>query len=215
VALPIGVAWGVIAAVIVGIPALRVKGLYLAVVTLGFGLAIRSWFIVGEKFAPGGGGSARLNVDRNEGFRLIFWTVKGTNFDGVYYFVLLMALMSVALVWRIRRTGIGRSIIATRDNETASSAYTVAPNRAKLLAFAVSGGLAALAGGLLPLVARNSKLMDCSLISTNHSALCLWRSLEVSDQSRAQFWVLCSSSQFPCSLTEPNKSNFSPVVLEC
>jgi ABC-type branched-subunit amino acid transport system ATPase component/ABC-type branched-subunit amino acid transport system permease subunit len=157
VALPIGVVWGVIAAVIVGIPALRVKGLYLAVVTLGFGLAIRSWFVVGEKFAPGGGGSAQLNVDRNEGFRLLFWTVKGKNFDGVYYFVLLMALVACLLVWRIRRTGIGRSIIATRDNETASSAYTVAPNRAKLLAFAVSGGLAALAGGLLPLVARNAQ----------------------------------------------------------
>jgi ABC-type branched-subunit amino acid transport system ATPase component/ABC-type branched-subunit amino acid transport system permease subunit len=157
VALPIGVMWGVIAAVIVGIPALRVKGLYLAVVTLGFGLAIRSWFIVGEKFAPGGGGSAQLNVDRNEGFRLIFWTVKGNNFDGVYYFTLLMALLSAVVVWRIRKTGIGRSIIATRDNETASAAYTVAPNRAKLLAFAVSGGLAALAGGLLPLVARNAQ----------------------------------------------------------
>ena len=157
VALPIGVLWGVIAAVIVGIPALRVKGLYLAVVTLGFGLAIRSWFIVGEKFAPGGGGSAQLNVDRNEGFRLIFWTVKGKNFDGVYYFTLLMALLSIVVVWRIRKTGIGRSIIATRDNETASAAYTVAPNRAKLLAFGVSGGLAALAGGLLPLVARNAQ----------------------------------------------------------
>ena len=157
VALPIGITWGVLAAVIVGIPALRVKGLYLAVVTLGFGLAIRSWFVVGEKFAPGGGGSAQLNVDRNKGFRLIFWTVKGKNFDGVYYFALLMALLAIVLVWRIRRTGIGRSIIATRDNETASSAYTVAPNRAKLLAFAVSGGLAALAGGLLPLVARNAQ----------------------------------------------------------
>ena len=157
VALPIGVLWGVIAAVIVGIPALRVKGLYLAVVTLGFGLAIRSWFIVGEKFAPGGGGSAQLNVDRNEGFRLIFWTVKGKNFDGVYYFTLLMALLSIVVVWRIRKTGIGRSIIATRDNETASAAYTVAPNLAKLLAFGVSGGLAALAGGLLPLVARNAQ----------------------------------------------------------
>jgi ABC-type branched-subunit amino acid transport system ATPase component len=83
--------------------------------------------------------------------------VKGNNFDGVYYFTLLMALLSAVVVWRIRKTGIGRSIIATRDNETASAAYTVAPNRAKLLAFAVSGGLAALAGGLLPLVARNAQ----------------------------------------------------------
>jgi ABC-type branched-subunit amino acid transport system ATPase component/ABC-type branched-subunit amino acid transport system permease subunit len=163
VALPIGVMWGVIAAVIVGIPALRVKGLYLAVVTLGFGLAIRSWFIVGEKFAPGGGGSAQLNVDRNEGFRLIFWTVKGNNFDGVYYFTLLMALVSAVVVWRIRKTGIGRSIIATRDNETASAAYTVARNAQfkvdgllfdfdeslRIVSVAVVGGIGSITGALL------------------------------------------------------------------
>lgn len=153
----LGVLWGVAAAIVVGIPALRVKGLYLAVVTLGFGLAIRTWFILGSKFAPGGGGVAEANLDRNEGFRLIFWTVKGKNFDGVYYFALTMAALAIVLVWRIRRTGIGRSIIATRDNENTATAYTVAPARAKLLAFAVSGGLAALAGSLIPLTARNAQ----------------------------------------------------------
>lgn len=152
-----GVLWGVLAAIVVGIPALRVKGLYLAVVTLGFGLAIRTWFILGSKFAPKGGGVAEANLDRNEGFRLIFWTVKGKNFDGVYYFALLMAALAIVIVWRIRRTGIGRSIIATRDNENTATAYTVAPARAKLLAFAVSGGLAALAGSLIPLTARNAQ----------------------------------------------------------
>jgi ABC-type branched-subunit amino acid transport system ATPase component/ABC-type branched-subunit amino acid transport system permease subunit len=153
----LGVLWGVVAAIVVGIPALRVKGLYLAVVTLGFGLAIRTWFILGSKFAPGGGGVAEANLDRNKGFRLIFWTVKGKNFDGVYYFALMMAALAIVLVWRIRRTGIGRSIIATRDNENTATAYTVAPARAKLLAFAVSGGLAALAGSLIPLTARNAQ----------------------------------------------------------
>ena len=156
-ALGLGVVWGVVVAVIIGVPALRVKGLYLAVVTLGFALTIRSWFILGEKFAPRGGGTAQLDVNRSEGFRLLFWEVKGTNFDGVYWFSLLMAGVAIALVWRLRRTGIGRSIIATRDNENSAAAYTVAPYRAKLLAFGVSGGLAALAGGLLPLVARNGQ----------------------------------------------------------
>ncbi len=156
-ALAIGVAWGVVVAVIIGIPALRVKGLYLAVVTLGFGLAIRSWFILSEKIAPGGGGSAQLSVNRSQGFRLLFWEVKGNDFDAVYWFSLLMAGVAIVLVWRVRRTGIGRSIIATRDNENSAAAYTVAPYRAKLIAFAVSGGLAALAGGLLPLVARNGQ----------------------------------------------------------
>jgi ABC-type branched-subunit amino acid transport system ATPase component/ABC-type branched-subunit amino acid transport system permease subunit len=156
-ALAIGVAWGVVASIIIGIPALRVKGLYLAVVTLGFGLAIRNWFILADKVAPGGGGSSQLKVNRSEGFRLLFWEVKGNDFDAVYWFSLFMAALAILLVWRIRRTGIGRSIIATRDNENSAAAYTVAPYRAKLTAFAVSGGLAALAGGLLPLVARNGQ----------------------------------------------------------
>lgn len=153
----IGIGFGVGAAIIIGVPALRVKGLYLAVITLGFGLMIRSWFLVAEKVAPGGGGVAKLNVDRAKGFRLLFWTVKGKDFDGVYYFCLLMAAVAIVLVWRIRRTGIGRSIIATRDNENSAAAYTVSPNRAKLLAFAVSGALAALAGALMPLADRSAQ----------------------------------------------------------
>ncbi|TML14025.1 MAG: ATP-binding cassette domain-containing protein, partial [Actinobacteria bacterium] len=46
------------------------------------------------------------------------------------------------------RSGIGRSVIAVRDNENAAAAFTVSPVRAKLVSFAVSGGIAALAGGL-------------------------------------------------------------------
>ncbi|MEY3619596.1 MAG: hypothetical protein RL726_2294 [Actinomycetota bacterium] len=153
----IGVAFGVGAAIIIGVPALRVKGLYLAVITLGFGLMIRSWFLIAEKVAPNGGGVAKLNVDRAKGFRLLFWEVQGKNFDGIYYFSLLVAVLAIVLVWRIRRTGIGRSIIATRDNENSAAAYTVSPNRAKLLAFAISGGLAALAGALLPLADRSGQ----------------------------------------------------------
>lgn len=170
VALVIGVAWGVIAALIVGIPALRLRGLYLAVVTLGFGLAIRSWFIVADKIATSGAGTAQLDVDRNKGFDLLIWTVKGNNFDGVYYFCLTAALLAIVITWRIRKTGIGRSIIATRDNETAATAYTVSPARAKLLAFAISGGLAAFAGGLLPLTARNAQFkIDTLLFDFNES----------------------------------------------
>jgi ABC-type branched-subunit amino acid transport system ATPase component/ABC-type branched-subunit amino acid transport system permease subunit len=157
VSLALGVAIGVAAALVIGVPALRVKGLYLAVVTLGFGLAIRAWFIVAEKVSPGGGGTAQLEVDRAKGLRLLFWTVKGKNYDGVYWFSLLVAAVAIVLVWRIRRTGIGRSIIATRDNENSAATFTVNPTRAKLLAFAVSGGLAALAGGLMPLVAKNGQ----------------------------------------------------------
>ncbi|MGA0879207.1 MAG: ABC transporter permease subunit [Ilumatobacteraceae bacterium] len=170
VSLGLGVLWGVIAALIVGIPALRLRGLYLAVVTLAFGLTIRSWFIVAEKIGFSGAGSATLDVDRAKGFKLLFWTVKGNNFDGVYYFCLLASLVAILITWRVRRTGIGRSIIATRDNESAATAYTVSPARAKLLAFALSGALAAFAGGLLPLTARNAQFkIDGLLFDFNES----------------------------------------------
>ena len=61
-------------------------------------------------------------------------------------------------MWQIRRTGLGRSIIAVRDNELTSAAYSVSPSVKKITAFAVSGGLAALAGGLLPLLSAQLEL---------------------------------------------------------
>ena len=50
---------------------------------------------------------------------------------------------------RLRRSGIGRSLLAVRDNELAAAAMGLSPTRAKLLAFGVSGALAGLAGGCL------------------------------------------------------------------
>ena len=56
--------------------------------------------------------------------------------------------MCLAVLAQIRRSGIGRSIIAVRDNERSAEAMTSSATRAKLVAFAVSGGIAALAGAL-------------------------------------------------------------------
>jgi ABC-type branched-subunit amino acid transport system ATPase component/ABC-type branched-subunit amino acid transport system permease subunit len=156
VALLFGVAFGVLAALIIGVPALRIKGLFLAVITLGFGLMVRNWLIFNSGLS-GPGGEARLAVTRAKGFDLLFWTVKGTNFRGVYWFCLCVAGLALLLVWQLRRTGVGRSIIAVRDNELSAAAYTVSATKQKILAFAISGGLAALAGGLLPLTALNGQ----------------------------------------------------------
>lgn len=151
VAILFGVAFGAIAALIIGIPALRIKGLFLAVITLGFGLMVRNWLIFNSALSSNGG-IANLAANRAKGYKLLFWTVKGNNFHGVYWFCLLVTVLAILLVWQIRRTGVGRSIIAVRDNELTASAYTVSPTAKKIIAFAISGGLAALAGGLLPLV---------------------------------------------------------------
>ncbi len=157
VAILFGVVFGVIAALIVGVPALRIKGLFLAVITLGFGLMVRNWLIFNSNLS-GQGGIAKLGVTRAKGFNLLFWQVKGNNFHGVYWFSLFVMAIAILLVWQIRRTGVGRSIIAVRDNELTAAAYTVSPTTKKILAFAISGGLAALAGGLLPLLSAQGEL---------------------------------------------------------
>ena len=157
VAILFGVVVGIIAALIVGVPALRIKGLFLAVITLAFGLMVRQWLIFNSALSESGG-IAKLDVNRAKGYTLLFWEIKGNNFRGVYWFCLLAMAISLVLVWQIRRTGVGRSIIAVRDNELTAAAYTVSPTAKKILAFAISGGLAALAGGLLPLLSAQAEL---------------------------------------------------------
>lgn len=157
VAILFGVAAGAITALIIGVPALRIKGLFLAVITLGFGLMVRNWLIFNGALS-GPGAIANLHVNRAKGYNLLFWNVKGNNFHGVYWFCLFVTVIAILLVWQIRRTGVGRSIIAVRDNELTAAAYTVSPTAKKIIAFAVSGGLAALAGGLLPLLSAQLEL---------------------------------------------------------
>ena len=71
-----------------------------------------------------------------------------TDKDAYYYVCFVALLVVIAIVTHLRRTGIGRSLLAVRDNETNAAAYTVSPTRAKLIAFGLSGGVAAFAGGL-------------------------------------------------------------------
>jgi ABC-type branched-subunit amino acid transport system ATPase component len=66
-----------------------------------------------------------------------------------YYLCLAFLVACVALVAQLRRTGVGRSVIAVRDNPMSAAGMTISTTRMKLLAFAVSGGMAALAGCLL------------------------------------------------------------------
>jgi ABC-type branched-subunit amino acid transport system ATPase component/ABC-type branched-subunit amino acid transport system permease subunit len=139
----LGALWGVLIAIVIGLPALRVRGLYLGIITLGFALVVSGYLILQPRFN---------NSFTGFGARLEPPVVGPWNFGddkrGYYYFCLIAALLVIVLVTHFRRTGIGRSLLAVRDNETNAAAYTVSPTRAKLIAFALSGGVAALAGGL-------------------------------------------------------------------
>jgi ABC-type branched-subunit amino acid transport system permease subunit/ABC-type branched-subunit amino acid transport system ATPase component len=139
----LGVAWGVGIAIVIGIPALRVRGLYLGIITLGFAVVVSGYLILQDRFNNSFTGfGARLDPPK-----IGPWDF-ATDKEAYFYFCFAAALVVIVLVTHFRRTGIGRSLLAVRDNETNAAAYTVSPTRAKLIAFALSGGVAAFAGGL-------------------------------------------------------------------
>ena len=132
---------GVVAAVLIGFPALRVRGLFLAVTTLAFAVAARSWILVQPALI---GHGTVVFLPRGRALGVDFHSQRS------YYYLCLAVVSVVAIgVSKLRSSGIGRSIIATRENEASAASFTLSPALAKLTAFALAGGLAALAGALL------------------------------------------------------------------
>jgi ABC-type branched-subunit amino acid transport system ATPase component/ABC-type branched-subunit amino acid transport system permease subunit len=132
---------GVFVAIMVGFPALRVRGLFLSVTTLAFAVAASNWLFNVDLLTNGQGTST---VPRAALFGIDLAP------ERTYYYMCLAVLIAcAAMVGRLRTTGIGRCLIAVRENEAAASAFAVSPAVAKMTAFALGGGLAALAGSLL------------------------------------------------------------------
>ncbi len=127
---------GAIAAVLLGLVALRLQGLYLALITLAYG-EIAEGVIFGIPALTGGG--AGVAAPRPAGF----------TGDKAYAY-LCMAFVAIALLldWRMMRSKAGRAILATRDNEIAARSVGINTTYYKLFAFVVSGALAGLAGAL-------------------------------------------------------------------
>jgi ABC-type branched-subunit amino acid transport system ATPase component/ABC-type branched-subunit amino acid transport system permease subunit len=142
VAVVIGVLVGAAVAVLIGLPALRIPGLYLAVTTLAFAVFVSVWLVAQGTFLDSSGLLPTL-AKPDAGI------VDFASRRSYYYLCLAFLLVCVALVAQLRRTGVGRSVIAVRDNPTSAAGMTISTVRMKLLAFAVSGGMAALAGCLL------------------------------------------------------------------
>ena len=127
-----------------GIGSLRVRGLYLAVVTFVFALTAEQYFYFLPFFS--GESPDGANVPFQPG-RL--WFINFSGQRAYYYVVLVVLALVIAVLSRFRDSGVGRRIKAVRDNETAASAYMVPPVRVKLQAFSVAGALAGLGGTLL------------------------------------------------------------------
>jgi ABC-type branched-subunit amino acid transport system ATPase component/ABC-type branched-subunit amino acid transport system permease subunit len=140
---------GALASVVIGVPALRIRGLMLSVTTLAFGVATSSYLLDRQYFSflPDN------LIDRVA--RRPLWTPLGSvsiASETRFYFVCLAGLGLVVLaVHGLRRSRVERDVVATRDNDRAAQAFRVSPARAKLLAFGLSGFFASFAGGLLAL----------------------------------------------------------------
>ncbi len=141
-ALLLGAAFASLVAVIVGIGALRVRGLLLAISTLAFAIAAQAYIFARPIFTAG---SLTVQIPR-EDLGPLELTHRNRAY---YYFVLFVLVVVLLLVSHLKRTGIGRMIVGVRENELAAAAMTVSPARAKLIAFALGGFVAGLGGVLL------------------------------------------------------------------
>jgi ABC-type branched-subunit amino acid transport system ATPase component/ABC-type branched-subunit amino acid transport system permease subunit len=130
-------------AVAVGIGALRVKGLLLAISTMAFAIAAQVYIFPRPILDPDGINLVELERGKLGPIDLTFRN------RAYYWFVLAVLVIVLVFVGHLRRTGVGRMIIGVRENEAGAAALTVSPTRTKLTAFALGGFVAGLGGALL------------------------------------------------------------------
>ncbi|TSA47536.1 MAG: branched-chain amino acid ABC transporter permease [Deltaproteobacteria bacterium] len=128
---------------IVGFPSLRLKGPYLAIATMGFGIAVYQILINSELIS---GGRMGLTVKK---LPALFGLTAPVTF---YYFILLLALIFTLISYNLISSYAGRAFIAIRDNDIAAEAMGVNLARYKLLSFAVSSFYTGVQGALYALL---------------------------------------------------------------
>ncbi|MBK5305411.1 MAG: ATP-binding cassette domain-containing protein [Frankiaceae bacterium] len=137
---------GTVAALVIGLPALRIRGIYLAVATLAFAAPASTFILNSSRFpalTP-----ARIDPP------LLFGRYDLSQARPFYYLCLLVALGVLGMLRNFRRSRIGRATIAVRDNERFAAAASISSVRVRLSAFALSGAIAGTAGGLYALALR-------------------------------------------------------------
>jgi branched-chain amino acid transport system permease protein len=143
-ALVLGVFFSVLVGVLVGIPALRLSGLFLAILTIAVALFFDKFLLAPGTWDAFSGGISSWTVGRP--------SVLGISLAGAYafyLFTLVVFLLAVLGVWNLSRSKTGRVLRSIRNSEIAAATSGVNLTAWKLAAFGVSAGLAGLAGGLL------------------------------------------------------------------
>ncbi|MEO8888102.1 MAG: branched-chain amino acid ABC transporter permease [Jatrophihabitantaceae bacterium] len=164
--IPFAIVACLIAGVLLGAPTLRLRGDYLAIVTLGFGEIIQ----ISAVNDPGGftGGPQGPTVPhpriRLGGFDLTW----GQDFLPYWYLLLIILVIVIVLFYRLEGSRLGRAWAAIREDEVAAQASGVNTSRVKLLAFAIGASTSALAGSFF---ATQVGYFDPSLFTLQASIL--------------------------------------------
>jgi branched-chain amino acid transport system permease protein len=141
ITLPAGGLMAALVGIIVGIPSLRVKGLYLAIATLAAQFIIE--WILNHTPAISGGIQASIPMPRPEIFGISLETQAQ-----LYFFILPVAALAILATLNLVRSRIGRAFIAIRDQDIAAEIIGINVYRYKLLAFAISSFFAGVTGVL-------------------------------------------------------------------
>lgn len=155
----LGIALALICSVALSLVTLRLRGLYLALATLAFGLLVDSCTVGFIDITGGPSGLVGIPA----------FSVAGHAFDtpiSMYYLVLAVDVVLVLLLSGAMRGGFGRALQAIRADQLAAAALGVNVVRTKMLAFAIAASLAALSGSLL---AHFFHFLSPEMVGTNRS----------------------------------------------
>ncbi|WP_372921162.1 branched-chain amino acid ABC transporter permease [Roseovarius sp.] len=144
--LPAGGILAALVSLLVGVPSLRLKGLYLAITTLAFSFIIAHVILYAEPIT-GGPNGVFVNGASLFGYNM----QRGAP---LYYLALVVCVLVVLMVLNLQRSRIGRAWLAIRDHDIAAKAMGIDLTRYKLLAFVISSFIVGLAGGLISLQIR-------------------------------------------------------------
>ena len=182
--LPLAAILGTFVGVLLGFPVLRLRGDYLAIVTLGFGeiirLVLENWGDVTH------GPSGISNIARPGFFGIEFGIQDGIRF--MYYIMIGLVIFTILVVTRLKYSRIGRAWLALREDEIACQAMGIDKMRTKLLAFALGATWAAMAGTVF---AAKTTFINPASFTFMESALIL--SVVVLGGMGSTFGVICGA----------------------
>ena len=148
----LGIAAAVVVGLLVGLPAVRIRGVQLAVVTIAVAIALQTLYFENQALTDLSAGAPGLRAtgdDLRHRPGVDRATTASNDRPAFAIFVLVVLILCAVAVANMRRNGTGRRFLAVRANERAAAAAGVNVTRTKLLAFGIGAGLAGIGGVML------------------------------------------------------------------